>query len=167
MTEQIRIPNIQNYTMEFIAGELVLTPKPVVVPNIVKTESDISSAINVTESELGALDVTKSTILECVVKRGDEIVSNCKKYRQVVVDIWKTMMPETGKIKQESTFRFKMTNENGENGYEWCAPINMSFQSKNAKLTLKEIVHMVKVNKYSIRFVIRLNSGEIYKFIME
>lgn len=165
MTEQIRIPNIQNYTMEFIDGELVLTPKPVIVPKVVKVKPDISSAINITESELSALDITHSVILECVVKRGDELVSNSKKYRQVVVDMWKTMMPQ--KILQTTTFNFKLTNENGENGYEWCVPINMSFQSKNAKLTLKEIVHMVKVNKYSIRLVIQLKTGEIYNFTIE
>jgi hypothetical protein len=170
MTEQIRISNIQNYTMEFVYGDLVLTPKqppsppPPPIPSP-KVEPEILSAVNITETELIALNITHSTILECVVKRGDEILSNSKKYRQAVVDIWKTMMPQ--KILQHTAFNFKLTNENGENGYDWCSAINMAFQGKDAKGTLKEIINMVKLNKYSIRLVIRLKTGETFQFTME
>lgn len=160
--------------MEFIDGTLVLTPKPVIpletVP-ISQEKYNIASLIDVTESELSALNITHSKIVECVIKKGEEIISTNKKhYRQVVVDLWKTMMPQ--KILQTTTFNFKLTNENNENGYAWCPDINMSFQSKDAKGTLKEIVQMVKVNKYAIKLVIQLKTktgdiGEIYNFTME
>ena len=42
---------------------------------------------------------------------------------------------------------FKLNNENGEKGFNWCDDIHMSFQSKDATGTLKEIINMVKVNK--------------------
>ena len=52
----------------------------------------------------------------------------------------------TQKILQETTFNFKLSNENGYNGYLWCEDINMSFQNKDAKNTIIEILKMIKVN---------------------
>ena len=52
----------------------------------------------------------------------------------------------TQKILLETTFNFKLSNENGYNGYLWCEDINMSFQNKDAKNTIIEILKMIKVN---------------------
>ncbi len=54
-----------------------------------------------------------------------------------------------------------MTNENDEKGYSWCSDINMSFQSKDAKSTLREIINMIKYNKYTINIIIKLENGQI------
>ena len=59
-------------------------------------------------------------------QKEDEIISTKKKYRSVLLDLWKFM--PTQRILQTSTFNFKMTNENGKNGYKWCDDIKMSFQ---------------------------------------
>ena len=120
MHKPIRIPNIKNYTDEIINGELILTPKQNYI----------------TENELNNTLITHSTIEECVVKRGEENISSNTRYRTILVDIWKSM--PTQKILQNTTFNFKLTNENGEKGYKWCYNINMSFQNKDAKGTLKE-----------------------------
>ena len=40
----------------------------------------------------------------------------------------------------------------------------MSFQNKNAKGTLKEIVHMVKKNNLTIDLTIKLETGMIIHF---
>ena len=43
----------------------------------------------------------------------------------------------------------------------------MSFQSKDATGTLKEIINMVKVNKLTIKLTIKLETGRIIHFKME
>lgn len=146
MTELIRIPNIENYTQEIINGELILTPKK----------------IYITENELNMIYITHSSIDKCVIKKEEEIISTNVNYRSILVDIWKSM--PTQKILQTTTFNFKLTNENGEKGYNWCSDINMSFQSKDSKGTLKEIINMVKVNKMSISLSIKLETGRIVYF---
>jgi len=145
MTDIIRIPNIQNYTPEIINGELILTPKKNYI----------------TEDELYMTKVKGSVIVDCVVK-GDDIISTATNYRSILVDIWKSMPVQ--KILQTTKFNFKLTNENGEKGYNWYPTINMSFQSKNAQETLKEIINMIKVNKYNIKISIKLETGKIIYF---
>jgi hypothetical protein len=149
MTEVIRIPNIENYTQEIINGELILTPKKQYI----------------TENELNMTDFISSTIEECVIKKEEEIISIHKKYRSILIDIWKSM--PTQKILQTTTFNFKLTDENGEKGYNWCDDIHMSFQSKNATGTLKEILNMVKVNNFRINLTIKLDTGRIIHFKIE
>lgn len=115
MTDIIRIPNIINYTQEVINGELVLTPKK----------------IYITEDELKSVQITNSSIIECIIKEDEEVISNATQYRSILVDIWKSM--PTQRILQNTTINFKLSNENGEKGYMWCSDIHMSFQSKDAR----------------------------------
>lgn len=68
------------------------------------------------------------------------------------------------KILQNTDFNFKLTEESGIDGYEWCRHIKMSFQSKNASGTLKEIVKMVKINNMSIILSIKLETGKVIYF---
>jgi len=70
----------------------------------------------------------------------------------------------TQKILQETTFNFKLSNENGYNGYLWCEDINMSFQNKDAKNTIIEILKMIKVNNYYIDLIIKLQTGKIINY---
>ena len=150
MTELIRIPNIENYTQEIINGELILTPKKQYM----------------TENELNITQITNSTIEECLIKKEEETISIKKTtFRSVLVDIWKSM--PTQKILQTTQFNFKLTNENGIKGYHWCHAISMSFQDKNARGTLSEILNMVKVNKLTIKLSIKLETGRIVHFKIE
>jgi hypothetical protein len=149
MTEVIRIPNIENYTTEIINGELILTPKKQYL----------------TENEVNITPITHSTIEECLIKKGEVIISRNTSYRSVLVDIWKSM--PTQKILQTTTFNFKLTNENGVKGYKWCEEILMSFQNKDASGTLKEIIHMVKVNNLTIELSIKLETGRIVYYKTE
>jgi len=149
MSESIVIPNIENYIQEIIDGSLILTPKK----NFI------------TENELNMTQIINSKIEECLIKKGEEIISTKTKYRSILVDIWKSM--PTQKILQTTTFNFKLTNENGEKGYKWCDDIHMSFQNKDATGTLKEIINMVKVNKLTINLSIKLETGRIVHFKIE
>ena len=144
--EVIRIPNIANYTQEEIDGDLILTPK----------------RIYITEDEIASTNVTKSTIMDCVVMNNSEIISQKKKYRGILTDIWKTMpLP---KMSKNTSFNYKQKDKKGEKGYKWCPDLHMSFQDKDANGTLQEIITMINVNNYNIKMTIKLSEGEIVCF---
>lgn len=145
----IRIPNIDTYTQEIIQNELVITPKKDYI----------------TENELYMLDMKHSRIIQCIVTDRLHEVSTQRKYASILIDIWRTMPSQ--KILQTTTCNVKLTNENGRNGYTWYEPIHMSFQRKDAKGTLQEIIHMVRVNHYTIHISIRLSTGREIHFIIE
>jgi hypothetical protein len=116
-----------------------------------------------TEEDTLMEDFRFSIIEECKIlnKKGD-IVSENKIFRGVLVDIWKTM--EKQKILENTTFKFKNGNKRGVKGYNWCEGINMSFQNKDAIGTLREILHLVKLNDLTFNLTIRLKSDETVKF---
>jgi hypothetical protein len=146
MTDIIRIPKIENYSQEIINGDLILTPKKQYL----------------TENELNMTQITHSSIVECLIQKEEEMISTEKSYRGALIDIWKSM--PTQKILQTTSFNFKLTNENGKKGYYWCDEIKMSFQSKDAEQTLKEIIRMVKENKLTIKLIIKLETGRMVHF---
>ena len=150
MTETIRIQNIQNYIIEYINGDLILTLK--------------QQPIYITGVKLMMTPVIGSTVLECNINNVDglSISSGKTKYKQILVDIFKTMEPTT--IIKNSTFNFKLTNEHGLNGYHWDPCLKLSIQSKCANNTLMEIIRMVKFNKYTIQISIKLETDEIIHF---
>ena len=98
-------------------------------------------------------------------KKKEEIISINTRYQSILNDIWKSMT--TQKILQNTTFNFKLTNENGEKGYNWSNEISMSFQGKDANGTFKEIINMIKVNNMSINISIQLHTGEMIYFKIE
>jgi hypothetical protein len=75
------------------------------------------------------------------------------------------MLPQN--ILQNTTFNFKLTNENGERGYRWEPLINMSFQSKDSNGTMKEIIKMIRINNYSMDISIGLETNQIIHFKIE
>ena len=150
MTETIRIQNIQNYIIEYINGDLILTPK--------------QQPIYITEDEVMLIPVTGSTILKYNIHNVDglPISSGKTKYKKILVDIFKMMEPTT--IIRNSTFNFKLTNEHSLNGYHWDPCLKLSIQNKCANETFKEIIRMVKFNKYTIQISIKLETDEIIHF---
>ena len=144
--EIIRIPDIEKYDQKIIDGTLILTPKKVYIE----------------EFELFQLELKNSKIRNCLVKNKDLIVSTKDKYQSILIDLWSTMLPQ--KILQNTTFNFKLTKEIGEKGFNWEPRINMSFQSKNADGTMKEIIKMIRINKYSFDISIQLEDTTIIHF---
>lgn len=150
MSDIIRIPNIENYTQEIINGELILTPK----------------YSYITEDELNRTILTRSTVLYCLIKNGEDIISSDKlRLRTILNDIFEYM--PTQKILQTTTFNMKLTNENGAKGYNWCSKLNLSIQGKDNNGTMKEILNMIKVNNYSIQMTIELDTKKIIKLNIE
>jgi hypothetical protein len=120
-----------------------------------------------TEDELSdeyEKDYTSSIIEESIiVNRDGDIVSDNKKFRGILVDIWKTM--EKQDILDNTTFKFKSGNKRGVKGYNLCEGINMSFQNRDSNATLKEILRMVKLNNLAIYLSIKLETGEVVYII--
>jgi hypothetical protein len=117
----------------------------------------------ITDDEL-AEDYTSSIIEESIiVNRDGDIVSDNKKFRGILVDIWKTM--EKQDILDNTTFTFKYGNKRGVKGYNFCEGINMSFQNRDSNATLKEILRMVKLNNLAIYLSIKLENGDIVHII--
>ena len=153
MSDIIRIPNILNYTQEIINGDLILTPK-----------------IKIIQSEYELLNnylFGNSTILECSIKNNEneEIISgkgSVISYASILKDIWVSM--PTQLILQNTTFNFKLTNENGNKGYIWSSKLGMSYQGKDANGSIFEIIKMCNLNNYSISIKINLFSNEVIHY---
>ena len=148
MSDIIRVTNIENYTIEFINGDLIFTPK----------KSYITDEDHILEL------VPTSRIDECVIntQRGEPISNLQNSYRMILIDIWKSMPAQ--KILQTTSFNIKLTNENDLNGYKWCPEINMSIQAKDHHETLKEIIKLVKINNYSLSLSLKISNNNIVSF---
>lgn len=145
----IRIINISNYIINIEGDEMILIPKNIIITS---------------KEQLLKEDLTSSTIIECVVKNNDIIISEKTKYRSILIDIWKLMSIE--RILQTTTFNFKLSNMNGIDGYNWNSELNISFQSKDATQTMKEIINMIEINKFNIEIKIKLKNGKILNVII-
>jgi hypothetical protein len=143
----IEIDNIENYTYQIKNNKIILYPKDEYL----------------TYEELLISNIIKTKIIKCNItnKYFECISSNKNKYATVLLDIWKTIPIE--KIRDNTTFKIKLTNENTK-GYRWSKELKYSFQSKDAKGTLKEIIHMCDVNCYNIEIKIQLENGNIINF---
>ena len=145
MTQEICIQNIYDYNREVKNGNLILTPKK----------------IYLSETELYNQNLGNSRICSNIITSNGKPISEKKKYQSALIDMWKEMSPQ--KILQNTTFNFKLTNENGTNGYRWCSKINMSFQNKDSNGTMREIIKMVKLNNFKMEISIILeNKKQIY-----
>ena len=144
--DTITIPNINNYTQEIIDGTLVLTP-------LVK-EHNLLNDYNLLNSKIKNCYVTNH--------QGNTIITKKKKYQSILTDIWAEMPVNV--IFKESSFNFKLTNENGKKGYCYIPKCNFSVQSKSADLCLKEIIKMCKINRYKICISIELDNGNVINF---
>jgi hypothetical protein len=112
--------------------------------------------------ELIITETTNSKIIKCIViTKNNQQISNKQKYRSILQDIWKNMSSQ--KIIQNTSFNIKLTKENTK-GYTWNDELGFSFQSKDAKGTLKEIIHMCNLNNYSIEIKIELENKKIINY---
>jgi hypothetical protein len=150
------IKNYKEYYLSFVDNDLICTPKDTHVRMITPNNDYIS------EDEFNNIDMTKSKILECIVKSGEEIISKKTHYASILKDIWTTMPRQL--VLNTNIIRKKESNENGKNGYLWYENLQLSYRSADAITTMKEIMHMIKVNGYSIDITIRLANENIIKF---
>ena len=145
-THKKQLNKINLQKEKIINGKLISTPKKEYI----------------TKKEFNMVNVTYSKIIKCIIKNKNKNISTKTNYRSILVDIWKSMSSK--KILKTTKFNFKPTNEDGDKGFCWCKDINMSFQNKDSKGTLKEILNMVNVNNLTIDLSIKLKTGIIVHF---
>jgi len=153
MSDIITIPNINNYTQEIINGNLILTP-------IIK--------IITSEKELLHFSFNYSTIIGCIIKNNEnkEIFSVKKgiiSAIEILIEIWKSMPKLL--ILQNTTFNIKLTDEHCNSNYKWCPQLLMSYEEKDTRDTIIEILKMCNLNNYSINIKIKLSSDQVINFI--
>jgi hypothetical protein len=153
MSDIITIPNINNYTQEIINGNLILTP-------IIK--------IITSEKELLNYSFNNSTIIGCIIKNNEnnEIFSVKKgiiSAMEILIEIWKSMPKLL--ILQTTTFNIKLTDEHCNSNYKWCPQLLMSYEEKDTRDAIIEILKMCNVNNYSIDIKIMLSSDQVINFI--
>lgn len=140
----IKIPNISNYIIEIVDDTLILTSKTQYI----------------TESDINKICLIGSMILECKINNEDV---NRLKYKSILIHIYKQMPANL--ILQNTEFNIKLVETN-ELGYSWCQDLNMSIQGKDANLTFKEIIRMIKLMNFSMEIKIKLKNEEVIHFIM-
>lgn len=144
MEKEIKIPNISKYIMEIVDDELILTSK-----------------LNyITETDINKLCLLNSIILSC--KINDEQMNRLK-YKSILIYIYKQMPANL--ILQNTEFNIKLIETN-ENGYIWYKDLGISIQGKDANLTFKEIIRMIKLNKMKFEIEIELKNKDIIHFIL-
>lgn len=111
--------------------------------------------------EIKNYDFISSKIVAChISNKENHIISDNKiQFNKILIDIWKTIDRDI--LINISTFKFKTTDEQGTKGFNWCEPINLSFQSNNANGSMREILHIVKSKNYKLRMSIKLKNSEI------
>jgi len=157
MSKVIRIENIQNYTLVFSDNTLTLTPKE---QGFLTEEPEI-----LTENELIMLDLSNVTILSSVIKSGSTIISDKTTLVSVLFDTLNSMTRE--KVIETTNLNYILNHntEDGTGDYYWSRLLNISFYCAiNDNDILKEILHMVKINNYTINLSIKLNNGKIVNF---
>ncbi len=109
--------------------------------------------------EIFKKDLTFSKILECVIdnKKPERLT-----YRNILINILKKMSKEN--ILKLSSFNFKEEKVYDDNGHNWCEDIQLSIQNKDATNTLKEIIRLCEINKFSLLLKIQLSTKEIITY---
>lgn len=152
-SQTIYIHNYKNYNVSYIDDNMILTP---IIP--IKYISEYTL--------LQPKYLTHSKIIKCSITYKDKVIYNTDNtnisFRNILVSIYKQMSIST--IFKNTTFNFKLTNENGKNGYSWCKELGFSIQGKDSNETMKEIINMVKINKYNINISIKLSDDTIVNF---
>jgi hypothetical protein len=157
MSKVIRIENIQNYTLVISDNTLTLTPKEL---GILTEEPEI-----LTEDKLRMLDFRNVTILSSVIKSDSAIISEKTTLVCVLFDTLNSMTREQVIETTNLNYILNHNTEDGTGDYYWSRILNISFYCAiNDNDIMKEILHMVKINNYTINLSIKLKNGKIVNF---
>ncbi len=109
--------------------------------------------------EIFKKDLTFSKILDCLIdnKKPERLT-----YRNILINVLKKMSKQN--ILKLSSFNFKEEKVYDDNGHNWCEDIQLSIQNKDATNTLKEIIRLCEINKFSLLLKIQLSTKEIITY---
>ena len=101
-------------------------------------------------------EITGSKILECNIMNGSTLISTSTTYASVLKNIGSSMSKE--EFKKHTRLNIEEGKVKGK-GFRYFQVHNVSIQGKDAISTYKEIVDLIKVNKYTGFIKIRLSTG--------
>jgi hypothetical protein len=141
------ISNIDKYNIEFVNNRLVLTLK--------------KTYIN--EKNISHYDLKRSDLIECKINK--EIMVN-PSYIKLLKYVWKKT--PINKIIQNTIFNIKLAIEHieGDTNYNWSDDLNFAFQPRNTNKTIKEIIHMSKLNNISLDLLIKLENNNTINLVI-
>lgn len=147
--------SLNDYKVEISNNQIVLTPIPREIRNYITNEE-----------ELLKINFTYATINYCIIHDtcNDNIINIPSNYHfsRCLINLYKII--PTNIILQNTTFNISLKEDFGETkGYKWFSEIGLSVQRKDANGTLKEIMKMIRINKFKIDIGIKLSNGvDIY-----
>ena len=144
MDNTITIQNIQEFTQQIINGNLVLTR---IIPFI-------------DEATLFRKNLRGSTITECKI---NNVNNDIHKYKKLLINLYSTTGIET--ILQNTILNISR-EEIYDKGFKYYNQLGVSIQGANAGRTLKEIINIIKIKKYSMELKIKLKNDDIIRFII-
>lgn len=144
MDNIITIQNIQQYTLQILNNNLILTR---IIPFI-------------DEATLFQKNLRGSYILECKI---NNVINDIKKYKKLLIYLYSNTNIET--ILQNTILNISQ-QEIYNKGFEYYPNLHLSIQGADAKRTLKEIINIIKIKNYSMKLKIKLKNDEIIYFII-
>lgn len=150
------IPNIEKFTQQIVNGSLVLTTSN---PNIEEFAPQID-APHLDEDALFSKDFGNSKIIECKINNIDIIN---RKYIKIIRYLYSFMNRET--ILQNTKLNI-LREEKNDDGFKYYPKLGISIQGINSKLCLREIINIIKIQRYNINIKIKLQNNEIVCVIL-
>jgi CRISPR/Cas system CSM-associated protein Csm4 (group 5 of RAMP superfamily) len=144
MDNTITISNIQEFTQQIINGNLVLTR---IIPYI-------------DEATLFQKNLRGSTITECKINNENYDIH---KYKKLLIKLYSITDNET--ILQNTTLNISQ-QEIYDRGFKYYNQLGLSIQGADARRTLKEIINIVNIKRYSMELKIKLRNDEVIHFII-
>ena len=69
------------------------------------------------------------------------------------------------RLLEATTYNYRLTTT-GDNGYKYIPEIGMAFQRKDTSGTIREIIHLIRHNRYGMRMLFKSGGGITYRFQM-
>ena len=143
----ITIDNISDYVLKFEDNKLTFNIK----------YSSINDSNNV--------EFTGSTILECIVKKDDIIVSNNpKKYANLWSDVLDCCELDYIKKKYKDLKSFNFDTNERIKDWAWQNKHKFAYRRKNANGVIKEIFNIIRETELQIDIKIKLDSSKILHY---
>jgi CRISPR/Cas system CSM-associated protein Csm4 (group 5 of RAMP superfamily) len=146
MDNTTTIRNIQEFTQQIINGNLILTR---IIPFI-------------DEMTLFQKNLRGSTITECKI---NNVNNDIKKYKKLLINLYSTTDTDMETILQNTILNISQ-QEIYDKGFKYYTNLGISIQGADARRTLKEIINIIKIKNYSMELKIKLQNGEIIRFIL-
>ena len=147
MENIITIPNIEDYTLQFIKGSLILTKNEPIITKECLLEKCLKNSI----------------ILECKINNTILDKNNYNKYKKILMYLYSKIDRQL--ILDKTTLNIK-TEKLHNKGFDYYENLQLSIQGADSRRVLIEIINFIKILNYKMEIKIKLKDNEIIKFIL-